>query len=281
MLSNGLPTVSVLLAVRNGERTIAEAVESVFSQTALDTIEVIIIDDGSTDRTRNILERIPCQNASFILLQNKFCQGLTKSLNQALSKARGRYIARIDHDDVWHPEKISQQLSYVENHPEVGILGTAYFDMDEDGGNMRAPEIPICYTDLEIRKALYKANPFFHSSILARTDLVRSIGGYDESFLVAQDYDLWVRLLGLTKGAILPEVLCYRRIGRGNISVKKERRQRINALRAKARWVKENGMDVTMIVPAMRDLAIIALPAYMKKIVRKRLHEVKHRNAGS
>jgi hypothetical protein len=131
--------------------------------------------------------------------------------------------------------------------------------------------MPLCQTDKEIREALYRFNPFFHSSIVARLEFINELGGYNERFVYAQDYELWVRLLHRTQAANLAETLCFRRTGDKNISVRKERAQRLNALKAKILWARLNGFKKEILPPVLRDLAVVLAPNAIKKFVRRGL----------
>ena len=262
---------SVLIAVRNGIPHVKEAIDSVLTQ-SMRSLELIVVDDGSTDGTSDILEQMARHDNRLQIIRNSISLGLTRCLNLALGCASGKYIARIDHDDLWLVEKLAKQTSYLDLHPEVALLGTAYREQDIGGRWSRTPLLPLCQTDAEIRAALYCFNPFFHSSILIRRDLLISLGGYDERYRYSQDYALWVQVLRHTQAATLPEVLCLRRVGEDNISFRKESAQRLNALRAKLTWAKHNGFSSRMLIPLLRDLAIIFAPGWFKSTVRARLH---------
>lgn len=266
--------VSVLLAVRNGLPYVENAIASVLGQT-MTSIELIVIDDGSEDGTGALLDDLAGRDGRLHVLRNPHSIGLTRSLNLALQAARGSYIARIDHDDLWLEQKLALQLDYLERNPQIGLLATAYREDDLAGRWTRIPLLPMCRTDVEIRTALYRFNPFFHSSILIRRGLLIALGGYDESYRYAQDYELWTRLLTCTQAATLPDVLCVRRVGNSNISYRKERAQRFNALRAKLAWARRNGFSRLLLLPLLRDLAVIFAPGRFKLAVRSRLHASK------
>jgi len=164
------PVVSVLLAVRDGGNVLGDAIQSVLDQSYLE-FELVVVDDGSSDGTSAFLDELNTKGLKLKVLRNHTSIGLTRSLNLGLQYATGKYIARIDHDDVWGPEKLKKQLAFLESHPEVGLLGTAYKEMSMDGLSMRDALLPFCQSDSEIRRALYQYNPFFHSAIVVRRDL--------------------------------------------------------------------------------------------------------------
>jgi glycosyltransferase involved in cell wall biosynthesis len=259
--------ISIILVTRNGSAYLKDALDSIASQTWSD-FKLLIVDDASEDCTPKIISRYKNSDERIDTIRNDICIGLTCSLNKAIMQVDSPWIARIDDDDTWHPEKLSKQMKFLASNPKVGLLGTAYKEMDEDGSNLRNSVLPLCQTDQEIREALYRFNPFFHSSIVARREIVHELGGYNERFFYAQDYELWVRLLHRTQAANLTEILCYRRMGDNNISVRKERAQRLNALKAKILWVRLNGFRKEVLSPVLRDLAVVLAPNAVKNFVR-------------
>jgi len=208
------PKVSVLMPVYNGERYVREALESILAQTFTD-YEFIIVDDGSTDGTPFILAEYARQDPRIVLLTNGANRGLVATLNRGLEAARGQYIARMDADDVSLPERLARQVAYLDQHPEVGVLGTnvAYIDSEGrflNGGRPKDPQ-PLSPTLLQWlllwRCAIYHPTVMLRRSILAETGLA-----YDPAFRHAEDRDLWTRLAPYTLIASLPEVLVYYRV---------------------------------------------------------------------
>src|SRR5215831_13102998 len=126
-----LPCVSVVLPVYNGEKYLAEALDSILQQTFND-YELIVIDDGSTDRSSAIIESYVKKDRRVIVHRQDNC-GLIMSLNQGSSLARGKYIARMDADDVSLPQRLEKQLDYLEQRPDIGLLGTWIQDIGPNG----------------------------------------------------------------------------------------------------------------------------------------------------
>src|SRR5262245_13527065 len=150
------------MAVRNGAPWVREAVQSVLAQTAAD-LELIVIDDGSTDETADVLASM---DDTRLRVERQPPRGLTPSLNRALSLARAPLIARLDADDLAVPERLACQRRFLDAHPDVGLLGAAAREVDALGrqvGVVLPPE-----EDPAIRHALIRRNPFIHSSIMAR-----------------------------------------------------------------------------------------------------------------
>ena len=183
------PKVSVLMSVYNGERYLREAVESILNQTFTD-FEFIIVDDGSTDRTSEILKSYADPRLITINQANK---GVTQSLNKAIELARGEYIARMDADDISLPKRLQMQVEFLEKHPAtVGLVGTSVIHFDEDGKTIM--EKTLLTESSRIKEALLSENQFCHGSVMLRRECIEKAGRYREEFKHAQDYDLWLRI---------------------------------------------------------------------------------------
>src|SRR5579884_2731916 len=171
------PAVSVLMTVYNGQRYLPQAVRSILAQTFAD-YEFLIVDDGSTDRTPVILQQFSRVDARIRLFRHDNV-GLTKSLNRALLHVRGRYLARMDADDVSLPERFARQVSFLEAHNEHVLIGGRCLLIDPDG-------YPICqkreivYEHEQIDRSLMAMGwPLVHPAVMMRTEAVRKVGGYD------------------------------------------------------------------------------------------------------
>lgn len=227
------PHVNVLMPVFNGESHVREAIESILGQTFAD-FELILVEDGSTDRTLDILRNYARRDLRVVLLENGSNQGLVYSLNRGLSLARGKYIARMDADDISLPDRLQRQVEYMESHPEVGVLGTNIAYIDDNGHLMyggrpkdKRPESPkVIEWLLMWRCCIYHPTVMIRRAILEHTGFI-----YDPTFEPAEDRELWVRLSKHTVIAKLPEVLLHYRISAGSISrVRAEEQRRKGAL---------------------------------------------------
>jgi glycosyltransferase involved in cell wall biosynthesis len=209
------PCVSVVMPVYNGEPYLREAIESILNQTFTD-FEFIIVNDGSTDRTAEILTTYAAQDHRIRLVRNERNLGLIKTLNKGGALAQGKYIARHDADDISLPERLARQVDYLEQHPEVGILGTAYYRMFTDGQHsLRQPPL----TDTEIRWRLLFGNIWCHPSMMFRRHLLTKGEPIYNNFFHAEDYELWLRLLKRTRAATLPVPLVEYRVHERSICV--------------------------------------------------------------
>ncbi len=206
--------ISVLLPVYNCPRYVGGAIESILAQTFAD-FEFLIIDDGSTDQTPEVLKKYTDPRIRIIRHENR---GLAGTLNVGIKLARGKYIARQDQDDTSLPDRLAKQLSYMEEHPDCGLLGTWAQIMDGDTLVERYHRHPSDPCD--IRYQLLFNNPFVHSSVMLRKSVLDAAGGYstDPERQPPEDYELWSRLVRGARAANLPEVLLYYRETPGSMS---------------------------------------------------------------
>ncbi len=194
--------LSVAMAVHNGERFLRESIRSILCQT-YDSFELIVVDDCSSDGTRNIISDL--RDDRLVLLRNDRRQGQTHCLNQALTQSRGRYVARQDADDVSLPTRLEKQMAYLSKNPDIVLLGTWAETLTEHGDVVDALRPPIAHFD--IVNDLVFHNPFFHSSVVFKRRMAVELGGYPVRFEYAQDWALWLMLSRKGKIAILPELL--------------------------------------------------------------------------
>ncbi len=200
------PAVSVVMSVFNGERFLAEAIESILGQTFRD-FEFLIVNDGSRDGTAEILERYRGQDARIRIVAHEN-RGLISALNGGIAQALGRYIARMDADDIAVAERLALQVAYMEQHPEVALLGGAVEFIDEAGRSLGFRSNPT--ESAEIRGALLDRNVIWHPTVFAKRDAVVAAGGY-RNVPLAEDYDLWLRMAdGSALGNLETVVLRYR-----------------------------------------------------------------------
>jgi len=169
--NNNLPKISVVMSVYNAERYLREAIESILNQTFTD-FEFIIINDGSTD---NSLEIIRSYNDERIKIINQSNMGLAKALNNGIKIAKGKYIARMDADDISMPERLEIQYDFMENHPECVAVGSNAEIIDIDGNYVFTSNQAI---EWERIKAQLLQTPFFHSSTMYRKSAFEKVGGY-------------------------------------------------------------------------------------------------------
>jgi hypothetical protein len=207
----GAPAVTVLMPVHNGGRFVAEAIESILQQTFTD-FEFVIVDDGSTDDTPSIVASFT--DSRIRILRSEALLGLPRALNRGLAAAKGQLVARQDSDDRSHPRRLAAEVAFLRANPEVALVGTQVRVIDKRGRISRPPAWWRATTASGIRFQSLFDNPFLHSSVLFRRDRV---GGYDESFATAEDFELWSRVAAEHPVRNLPEALVDLRMHAGSM----------------------------------------------------------------
>lgn len=197
-----MPSLTVLMPVYNGARHLRAAMDSILTQTYED-FEFLILNDGSTDASRTIITSYT--DTRIRLVDNDKNLGLTRTLNRGLSMATGELVARQDADDISHPERLKRQMAVFRDDPHMALVGSRGRIIDEGGqarggsltdqrGNLRCLMDVAC-EDRSIRWDLLFGNCFIHSAVMFRQQVVwEELGGYDESFVLCEDYELWSRV---------------------------------------------------------------------------------------
>lgn len=200
------PEISVLMSVFNGADFLRESIDSVLGQSYRD-FEFIIFDDCSTDNGAEIIESY--DDERILLYRNEKNIGLTKTLNIGLDKARGKYIARMDYDDICEPDRFKKQYEYLKVNPDVGICGSLVKTFGDVDGFI--PGFPSSHEELKC--ALFFENPLPHSSVMMKAELLRKHNlKYDEEYIRTQDYDLWERASNHFRLYNIPESLLHLRM---------------------------------------------------------------------
>jgi glycosyltransferase involved in cell wall biosynthesis len=208
--------ISILFPTYNGEKFINFSLQSILNQNHKE-LQIVIIDDGSTDNT---LEKISSFKDSRIKLHAKEHTGLADSLNYGLSKVTAELIIRADQDDISLPNRIEEQYKFINTNPEYGIVGTNFFSVDKNGKllqKVKYPEKHEYIIDQLPRKCCIS-----HGSILIRKDLLLAIEGYDSDLMAAEDWDLFLRLIGKTKFYNLQKYFVHKKLHDTNMSSTKK-----------------------------------------------------------
>lgn len=199
------PAISVVLGVYNGQRFIAEAVESILTQTFTD-FEFIAVDDGSTDKTLRILRDYASRDARLKVMQIPH-GGIVDAANAGLNAASAPLIARADADDVLMPERFAKQVQYMAEHPEVVCLGSRMWLMEPYGSIIDQSHHPLTHEaiDAELLRGSGWAMP--QPVAMLRKDTVTKVGGYRKEYLWSEDLDLFLRMAEVGRLANLPDLL--------------------------------------------------------------------------
>ncbi len=208
---NETPRVSVLMPAYNAQHFIAQAIESILSQT-FRNFEFIIINDGSTDKTPEIIQFYADRDRRIKFINNPENQGLIAVLNQGLDICRGEYIARMDSDDISLPGRLEAQVKYMDCHPECGVLGTAQVLF----GDMNQPAFfhPVVHL-----LDLTNHSPVSHPTVMLRKSVIDEHNiRYNPDYKHCEDLELWTRMIHITQIHNLKTVFLYNRITAGNVT---------------------------------------------------------------
>lgn len=218
--------VSVLLPTYNSEKFVLQAVSSVLTQ-SYRNFEILVLDDGSTDKTVKLIRQLDHPRIRIFAFPKN--RGLPAVLNSGISSSKGAFLARLDSDDLCAPRRLELQVNFLRDNPHVGIIGGS---MAEFGDKQRLVRYPESHD--EISCAMLFRNVIAHGTVMLRAEVFQSNSlRYSEDSVLAQDYELWSRLLKLTEFANLREVLVFRRLHNQQVtkSNKLQRRERYFTIR--------------------------------------------------
>ena len=215
MISNeqNYPKVTVLMSVFNGDKYLSEAIDSILNQT-FTNFEFLIVNDGSNDRTEDILKSY--SDVRIRIINNYNNMGLAKSLNKGLRIAKGEYIARMDADDISLPTRFERQVEFLDKNKHVGLLGTSWYAINGDGeriGTNRAVS------------GKHAVHFICHGSVVMRKRCLEKVGFYREVLELAEDYDLWLRISEKFDVSNLSEPLYMHRVHVNSVSTRKKLEQ--------------------------------------------------------
>ncbi len=204
------PLVSVVIPVFNGAPFVAQAVASVLAQTVRD-VEVLVVDDGSTDGTQAILADL--QRTAGITWFQQDHGGPARSRNRGLAEARGEFVALLDCDDIWLPDKLAAQLALMGNHPEIGVVHTNFESVDEEGRVLET--VRARHSGEPLVQAFCGGHVALPSTLLIRRTVLDKVGVLNQELYGSEDSDLTIRLYAATQFACVDRVL-VRKLQRGH-----------------------------------------------------------------
>lgn len=202
------PLISVILPVYNGEKYLADAIESILTQTFTD-FELLVVDDGSQDGSAEIVRKYAKRDERIRLLQHESNQGHAAARNSGLEAAQGKFIAAMDADDISLPERLRKQVDFMQSHSKIGLLGVHWLQVDENLKPISDHIMPLEHA-LIVLRLFFRRNSLAGPTILMRRETLDSVDGYDARSSTG-DTDLFARLVGKTRFANLPLTLYLRR----------------------------------------------------------------------
>ena len=242
------PLVSVIMPVYNEAQHIDSAIKSILCQTFND-FELIIIDDGSTDGTLDKLKEYRKKDRRIVLINNRIHRGIVHSLNMGLARAKGKYIARMDANDVSLPYRLEKQLLHMKQHPNIGVLGTNMLYIDLKGRLLfdGRPKDVKPLSPRIIHWLLYWRTAIYHTTVMIRKSILeKNRIKYEEEFCYAEDRDLWTKLAKVTLIDSLYEPLVFCRLIPNSISCAFKSHQRLkNYLITRREVISTCGNDVS------------------------------------
>lgn len=251
-------TVSIIMGIYNmtDEKILRLAIESVINQTFNDW-EFIIWDDGSTDNTIEIVKKIIKIDNRIRLLHDDVNKGLASALNSSIKEVRGKYIARMDSDDICHPDRLREELLFLETHSEYGFVGTNVQLIDDEGvwGKRVMPEKPN-------KDSMLFRSPFVHPTIMIRTEILKGVKGYRvvKETRRAEDYDLFMRLYAQGyKGYNIQKELFQYREDRASLR-KRKYRYRVDEAKVRMYGFKRLGLFPKAVPYVIKPLIVGLLP---------------------
>ena len=261
MKHSNKPLVSVIMPAYNAEKTISCSIDSILKQT-YHHIELIVVDDGSKDGTASIIKSYSDSRVKYY--KNEHNIGLVKTLNRAISLANGDYVARMDSDDISLPDRINQQVDYMESHKDCIICGTFAKSFIESGGTKK-----ICgvmkyeIADNKIKNDLAYECCFAHPTVMFRSKLFSlTEKRYNDDYLNSEDYNYWIDLMDFGEYHNIPQYLLLYRISSTQMSASSEITFK-NSSRCRLNYIeKQYGKDVLEMV--MASTPSIALIRQMK-----------------
>jgi glycosyltransferase involved in cell wall biosynthesis len=215
MVEDEKPEVTVLIPAYNRANLIIESLESVFAQTYRD-FEIIVVDDGSTDNTAEVLHPLEEQGLLRYIYQKN--AGEAAARNKGLLEARGRYIAFLDSDDLFEPEKLELQTEYLQNHPEVGLVHSGYIKFDNAGNNLGYRDASWFSGSIYPKILLYWTTLMAVDAVLIPRSVLENVGLFNENLRTGPDLDLWRRIARRYPFGFINKSLARVRVHEGNIS---------------------------------------------------------------
>jgi glycosyltransferase EpsE len=251
-----MPKVSVIMGVYNGSKVIKNAIESILNQSFTD-FEIIVCDDGSSDNSAKIVEEISREDNRVTLLKNPQNMKLSTTLNNCLEVAKGIYIARMDDDDIAHPERLEKQVEFLDHHPEYAVVGTSRNMFDNKG--IWGREI----FEGELTKLnIFTGPTLAHPSVMMRKESIMSVHGYSvgPEFERTEDFDLWCKILEkgyriFNLGVILLDYYEAR-----DSYSKRKFKYRIINYRLKKNWRKRLGISAKYLLYVYKPVLVGVLP---------------------
>ena len=260
------PRITILIGIYNCAPTLVEALDSLMAQT-YKAFKVVLCDDGSKDNTLEVAREYASRYGNIQVITNEHNKGLNYTLNHCLEYADTEYVARMDGDDISLPDRLEKEVNFLDSHPDYAVVSTPMIYFDEHG-------------DFRVGKSIEKpqkwdflhGTPFCHAASMARTSVIKEIGGYsvDERLLRVEDYHLWMKLYAAGyKGYNIQEPLYKMRDDR-NALMRRNWRNRKNEMYVKHIGFKMLGLPWYTQLYALRPLLAHFAPSWIYNLYHRK-----------
>jgi glycosyltransferase involved in cell wall biosynthesis len=259
------PRVTVLIGAYNNAATLERAARSMLDQTVAD-LELLIIDDGSSDGTSELAAAIAANDPRVRVLSMSTNVGIARSLNAGLAEATAPVVAVLDADDWSEPRRLERQLEVLDEDPTVAVVGCRMQEVDEEGREL-APRTRLASG--EVNRELMRFNPIPNTSAALRRGAALAVGGYDPRYQWAAEYDLWLRLAERHRIVALGETLATRQMSRRNVAARREREQIAESIIMRVRAMRRR-RTIRGATGLLAYVVAYAAPVPLKRALRRR-----------
>lgn len=232
------PLISVVIPVFNAEPFLNKAIESILNQTLRD-IEIIIINDASTDKSLQIINKFKKKDKRIRLINNRKNIQMSKSINLGIKKAKTDFIARMDQDDIALPNRLDIQYSFLKSHPNIAIVGSDIITINDSGDSIGKRTYPT--SSKKLKEVMFRYSPFAHPTVMFRKKVFTKLGGFNPQMVPCEDTDLWFRLGKDYEFASIPIFLLKYRITNTSLSHQNVQNTEIVGFRIKINAMKKYG----------------------------------------
>lgn len=254
------------MGIYNCESTLEQAVNAIKNQT-YSNWQLLMCDDGSTDQTYQLAQKLARQDERIIVIKNEKNSGLNKTLNRCLDMADGEFIARMDGDDDCLPERFYEQITFLEEHEEYDIVSSPMILFDESGewGETHAIELPTA-------KDVVCGSPICHAPVMMRKKCIDYVHGYteDKRMLRVEDVNLWIKLYAAGYKCYNLQKPLYKMRNDKNALNRRKYKYRINSTYVRLRGCKDLGLGIDCYIKAFSPMIVGLIPAWFRSYIRRK-----------
>jgi glycosyltransferase involved in cell wall biosynthesis len=264
-MSPDRPAVTVLIGAYESQATLPRAISSILGQTE-PRLELIVIDDGSRDRSATVAREVIGSDARGRVMRLERNLGIARSLNEGLHAAAAPIVAIQDADDYSEPRRLGRQLAVLDSDPEIAVVGSRMREVDASGRTLR-PRTSFAPGD--VGEVLLRFNPIPNTCAMLRREPALELGGYDPRYRYAADWDLWLRLAERHRVATLDEELGTRTMGGANVAARAERAQILEGIALRTRALRRR-RTIRGATGLVRPALSLLIPIRVKRALRRR-----------